>query len=411
MNTTNTQTTGTLFTSLLGAEISPEQENDHFLLSLYVPNDSSKLQVSQVIKSHISRAFKSQESTKDFMRVADAITEVFEKHVHDTPELLEGMAFFTPFQLTTDRPEDIREKIVSEMIFIKLHSAPQPNATIGTIYNLDQLAFITQRQFYAHVLHVTRNEADVYQYDTQSFEKIFTIENPYLVDKEKEHLEFYGPSQGKRVVHGTGSNKLSKREDKENEQFLKRVIESFEKKVPVTDQHELLFVYYSENFEDHIKDAVDALDKKRKNLHCILIDKNHPTASELKKATTQELKNHRNKATDTVLNALKNNRSTFAVGWNDVTKASRHGMIEALIIKVGAEQEGYLLEDYLYSYPIMGSSKVDSLYRHLVRATIQSGGEIYLIDKGLQKKNPLHDIEVAALIPSHADFLNITDSD
>ncbi len=355
---------------LLKYELSPKK--DHHCISLYQPNNNfSKAQISQHLKSLLLKALRSKKQLKHASNEDQIIQEV-QDCVMNLDQLLTGVAIFFRIKIDGSKLQIVN----SSLHCLPLGHKPVSEYFAGGRYSVEQLMMIANAVTDGLVLDLKRNEYFLYKYSQEDVIEIDHKENDYIEEDIQRYIEKYSPDGLNLAIHGTGADKYQKRLLKQNELFLKDVIEKV-KDYPSPIGH--LLVFYSNWFSPFIQTHLDDLDTSLPKTHLVAVDKNIKKRELFIEQVKKELEKHIGDKKEKLLDELKQQHHLIVETWPEIAKAASNGQIRRLLIKPNISVSGYITTDGLVytDEPQMESKKVDNIVPWIVAVVSQQDGEVH----------------------------------
>jgi hypothetical protein len=268
-----------------------------------------------------------------------------------------------------------------------LGKEPEEEFFVGKTFNYDQLLWQEYRAENVLLLNIKPEEANVYKLENGELDRIESMKNSFVSDRENEYLERFSPTGYKNVVHGTGSDKWKRDLEDRIVGFLNQIIEAIRRGDKYDGDYNGLVIVYSDNVKDVIKKLVDELVKIMPTFDKpILINKNIPNENQLKEEVIRAIEDHKKKNKMEYLTwVMEEDRDNFVEGWKSVLKELRRQKIETLFYKEGSSKQGYLMdEELLYLNPVEGANnlrRLNNIAPWLLRNVLEYGGKVMVFDR------------------------------
>ncbi len=365
--------------NLLGLECRSSGKDCYFL-SFYLPvSGLNNNKIQQQIKSLLHEGFikidANQQIPEPLRKTKESLIPIFENKINELSSPQKGLAGFAMFN-----PNKKPDNEGNEIIIVSTRKEPFREISISKVFDLDQLVWLNFIETDALFLSLNRNEAKIWTVNGNSTNLIKQIENEYLIEEDKEHLEEYSPTKGSSIIHGTGSNKPNIRAEKRDENFLNDLKELL-KKDNLTVGHKYLII----SFSSYFRNSIDPLINELKNIFPKMIitttDKSLNDKDKIFAETHEKINRITKETIDEELSKAKENYNQYLDNFEDITKASRDRNLFKLFFKPDLEKPGWIEEDYIFIEKRPRGRKVKNILPWLVKNVIESGGEIYLLPK------------------------------
>jgi len=363
-----------------------EQEkanNTTYFLSVYQPvNEDVRTNLKKHLRALILSEMKNHKELKNLKKFRHVLAERAIKEIEGLKSLGRGLGIFVKFDVSkikNKKEKKLESSISSEDIVItRLFREPEKEAYIGKTYDLDQLVWTNNNPIESLVISLSRKRAQLFAALGDRIEMITEIKNKHLKTKEKEfHAEFY-PTRESQVHHGSGDDKLSRRELKENRKLLQDVTTFIKQSRMLKKRYDFLLVFYSSSFTELIEDFARE-NSLRSNFQPITKAKNIEEKEKLKKETLKEIKKFEKKTKKEILEEAKND-SLYTEDWEKICEAARMERIKELFVEVDAKQEGYVDKEGLtYLEEKEDAKKVKNIVPWILRRVIDSNGRVSVL--------------------------------
>lgn len=372
--------------NLLDLECRSANKDCNFL-SFYLPisNLNSK-DIQQQVKSLLHEGFikinANQQIPEPFRKIKESLIPIFENKISEFSSPQKGLAGFAVFN-----PNKKLDDNDNEPIIVSTRNEPFKEISISKVFDLDQLIWLNYIETDVLFLSLNRNEAKIWTVNNNSTNLIKQVENEYLIEEDKEHLEEFSPTKGASIVHSTGSNKPDIRAEKRDEHFLDDLKELL-KKDGIATGHKYLIVSFSNYFRNSIDQLANDLKAIFPKMIIITTDKSLSDKDKIF-TETQEIVNRITKETiDKELLKAKENYNQYLDNFEEITKASRDRNIFKLFFKPDLEKPGWIEnKDYIFIEKRSQGRRVKNILPWLVKNVVESGGEIYLLPEDDEKDN------------------------
>lgn len=352
---------------------------DCYFLSFYLPvanlnNKEIQKQVKSLLHEGFLKIGANQQISEPFKKAKENLIPIFENEINQLLSPQKGLAGFMIFN-PNKKPNDKN----TEIIIISTGKEPFREVAINKVFDLDQLVWLNYIETDALFLSLNRNEAKFWTVDGSSANLVKQVENKYLLEEDKEHLEEFAPTKGSSIVHGTGSNKPDIREEKRDEYFLNDLKELL-KKDGLATGHKYLIVSFSNYFRNSIDQLVNSLKTIFPHMIVITTDKSLNDKDKIFTETQEIIKQITKKTINEELAKAKENYNQYLDNFEEITKASRDKNIFKLFFKPDLEKPGWVENGkYIFIEKRPQGRKVKNILPWLVKNVVESGGEIYLL--------------------------------
>ena len=354
-----------------------DKHQDTYFLTVYQPNTGfDKQEMKLRLKSAILQEIKQRAATARAQNAKSEIIKPLNQLIEQLESLKRGVAVFAKFDLKRGKQVELRKPST----VVPLTTQPIREIKLGRTYDLDQLIHIAFADIDALVVNLHRQEFEIYQFHDSQLKQIYQDKNWYIREKPKHYLEKFGPT-GKQdgIYHTTGSDKLDKTKQKENQTFMGWLQEYLLDEKEVNYKH--LIVFYTTAFKDIIDELKQALHDRLSSDRVEFINKNLTRKKDVRENTIEVWRRMKQQTVKKKAAAIKEKYYHLKQDWNEVTRAARRGQIKTLYLKPDLDRAGYLVgEKMLYSYPKVDSKQVNDLSSWLVKLVTQQGGEVVVLE-------------------------------
>jgi hypothetical protein len=370
-----------LASELLRYELSPDKQE--YCISLYQPNDSySKPQLFHQLKAIILKALRSDKQLKHSSS-EDELIEAIREQVFNLDQLLSGVAVFLRLRSNGNKLMIADNKVHC----ITLLSKPVSEYFTGKRFSVEQLMMIASAVTDALIVDLKRNEFFIYRYSNHEIEEVAQGENEYIEEDVNRYIEMFSTHGLDITFHGTGRDKYQRRMLKQNELFLKEVLDRV-RKYPQSFEH--LLIFYSEWFKPFIHKYLSDISNSLHKTQLIAVEKNIKKRDIFIKEAQEQLKDRVSQRKHQVLEELEQQHQMVIETWPEIAQAVRNKQIRRLMIKPNISVSGYVTQDGLIytQEPEAKAVKVNNIVPWIVAATAQQDGEIYVFTQDELETRP-----------------------
>lgn len=356
-------------------------ESNTYLVTVYYPSGNfTKRQLKQRLRSLILAEFRSHQDLKKFKRLRQLIAERIEKELDLLPRLEKGIGVFVEL---TARPTSKKTIPDPKVKVISLLRTPDQEIYIGKSFDLDQLVWINNVPIAGLVLQLKRKNCDFYMVEGKQMKFLTKKENRFIGAEEKEYSQEFKPISPVEVHHGSGEDKVGRRELAQNSYFLKDLTNFIKKLEVLKSGCDCMLIYYSSSFTELIEDLVQEITGVV-NFKLLLENKIVKDLKDTEKLNRAALKKIKKFARDTEQELLEQARDSklYIENWEQVCQAAQRKRIETLFIKPTARREGYINSDQTpFIRPSEESRSVNNIAPWIVRTVLGSGGKLVVMRK------------------------------
>lgn len=361
---------------------------DSYSLSVY--EKAGKLPASELkvrIKSHILQGLRSHPSLASLAKLHEIIVKHALELVNELDRREQGLAIFIQFNAaaldrTSQRTDDHSEHILLSQI-LPLYDEPPTHVSVGRIFDFTILFRIARRTPLGIIVQIDNEEAKVHTLRGNNSEMVEELTNPYNEPTENEYLEIHRSSGSKKVIHGTGSENVARRQKSANQAFWEDVSEIVENQLDTTTRWRNLVIFASKNYQPNLETWVkNGFAKKLPNPPLVRYKIINVT-EELYRQAAEEINNF---SQEHIKKDFLNDREqyeNFVHGWKAVTDAARESRVEKLYLPLVPQSQqkrvGFILDQMLpYSFPVKDAKRVSNLLPWLTLTVIANGGQIIM---------------------------------
>lgn len=353
-----------------------------YFLTLYLPiEDYSHRDIQTRLRSLVLKGFQQK---KELKNLAEEVLGEIYKRIVVLKKVEKGLAVFVKFEKDGFSSSPIQYENITVIPFQR---KPKREVYLGKTLDLDQLIWMDNIAIEALIVNLKRKKCTFYLSEEGEVKLFSEKGNRFVKEKEKEYLEKYNSVSAQEMYHGTGAENISRQQEKENRDFLRKIISFIKKTKTGRLRISYLIFFYSNAFAGFI-DRVVNQNFPRSQFSTILINKNMlEREKKIKSETQKEIRKIQRKIKKDLLESVRSNPLNYVRGWERVVEALQQKKIETLFIDPALSKKGYILyKDLIYLKPVKDARMVRNITAWLVRRVIKSGGRVLILQEPLGKR-------------------------
>ena len=365
------QITQDLVERLLATTDAELQPND-FLLSVYYPNRNyNRDQFKQRVRSYVIEHCRNSAHLSGHTDIHQLLGNKIEESIETTsPEnIAQGIALFMTV---------IAESHHCELEIVPLPFPPYKSCSIGKIYNVDQLASVSQQAAVGLVIYLNRNYSELFLLENDDLTKLIHVENKV---QDKDANKFTEKQASPTIYPGVGENRMQQRHHEENKSMLNDV------KKYITDNYEnfsylpYIVVMYTSQMAEIAEEFLDDIGQVFNSAEPLAISKNPTTQDDICVASVAAIRERVQMRPNDLLDAAQELPAKYTDDLEDVITAAREGRIRRLFLKPNLAEAGYTNGEGLVSTTSLEDTwAVDNVIPLVVKQVVQTSAEVLILD-------------------------------
>lgn len=351
-----------------------------YWLSLTIPFEyGDKNQLKTRTKSLLQNAFAEHRTLST--EISDSVQAVVLSHVVKAvlalPEGYQGIAFF--LQFATEQ----QQELVRYQKSIGLEIEPSATAYISSCFDSTELLRTAINEPRILIVTIHKDGANIYQIIGKQLKERTSLKNTYNQPTANEYIGRYSPLKSGKIIHGSGSENVARRQISANKYFLETDLKPALTMALQEGHWKQLLLFYAPDYSEYLDSWTEQLPIGDLPFGFQEIKTLPPTSEELVAKALSLTNKSREEWLKQQIQADKENYAHFRTGWEAVCDATREGRVKRLYLKPEAlSPVGYIAEGELpFLFEAEGNGiKTNNLRPWLIYTALKNSGEVFISD-------------------------------
>ena len=354
--------------------------NEKCLTIYYTIKNYSERAVEKELKSVFEASIEESENTL-LKNNSKYLLNLFLRRTMDLRDSLNGLGLFFKFSKKSLDQRNHELDLHNLSIVFSSYS-PITKVSLGNIFDLSIVTAMLRNPKYLFI-NISKESIEIYEYLNN---QILLLKRIEIEIKESLEDRFsYLQKTSRHMGSGnilTSSSNIHEKQDKFTRKILNRLIEELKSLPSLRKSYEQIFVVCSSEFINEKKYLSNSL-KYLSDGEVIVTQENIDNKKDLEERVPNIIKEYNELELTRELEASgKRIDRVLTTDFNEIVENIRIGNVFKLFIKEGSKKNGFVENNYLpCSDNIENTSMVEDVYPYIAKKTMESGGEIELLEK------------------------------